>query len=158
MAPSSLEHHFECRLFWTGAAQGPAAQYETYSRDLRVEIDGKPPLLGSSAPAFRGDAKVHNPEDLLLTALAECHCLSYLALAVRAGITVVSYEDRATATMSRHEGKIRFREATLRPRVVVGPGTDVAAAKKLHERAHEECFIASSVNFPVQNEPEIVVG
>jgi organic hydroperoxide reductase OsmC/OhrA len=155
--PSSHEHHFACHLTWTGASHGPATTYDTYSRDLLVEIEGKPPLRGTSAPVFRGDGNFHNPEDLLVAALSECHCLSYLALAVRAGITVVGYEDRTTGTMSRLDGKIRFREVTLRPRVVVAPGTNLETARALHEKAHSECFIANSVNFPVRNEPEIVV-
>ena len=158
MPSPSREHHFECRLTWTGAARGGTTSYEAYSRELLAEIEGKPPLSGSSAPAFRGDAKVHNPEDLLVVALAECHCLSYLALAALAGIVVIGYEDRATGTMAKLDGKMRFREVTLRPRVVVAAGTDVEQARALHERAHGECFIANSVNFPVQNEPEIVVG
>jgi organic hydroperoxide reductase OsmC/OhrA len=158
MAPSHLEHHFECRLTWTGAKLGPATAYETYSRELLVEIEGKPPLRGSSATAFRGDGALHNPEDLLVAALSECHCLSYLALATRAGLVVVTYEDRASGTMARVDGKIRFREVTLRPRVVVASGSNVDTAKRLHEQAHSECFIASSVNFPVRNEPEVVVA
>jgi organic hydroperoxide reductase OsmC/OhrA len=157
MSTSSHEHHFALHLTWTGASRGPTTNYETYSRELRVEIDGKPPLAGSSAAVFRGDPKIHNPEDLLVAALSECHCLSYLALASRAGIAVVGYEDRATGTMSRIDGKIRFREVTLRPRVLVAPGTNIEQAKALHEKAHSECFIANSVNFPVDNEPEIVV-
>jgi organic hydroperoxide reductase OsmC/OhrA len=154
---SSHEHHFQCRLTWTGASQGPTTSYDAYSRDLLVEVDGKPALRGSAAPPFRGDGKVHNPEDLLVAALAECHCLSYLALASRAGIVVVGYEDQATGVIARIDGKIRFREATLHPRVWVAPGTDLEKARALHEKAHTECFIASSVNFPVKNEPEILV-
>ena len=50
-----------------------------------------------------------------------------------------------------------FTEAILRPRCRVGAGTDVERARALHERAHHECFIANSVNFPVTNEPEIVL-
>jgi organic hydroperoxide reductase OsmC/OhrA len=157
MAAPSREHHFACHLTWTGASYGPATSYDAYRRDLLVEIEGKPPLRGTSAPVFRGDPSIHNPEDLLVAALSECHCLSYLALATRAGIVVAGYEDRATGTMTRIDGKIRFREVTLRPRVWVAPGTDVDAARALHEKAHSECFIASSVNFPVLNEPEIVV-
>jgi organic hydroperoxide reductase OsmC/OhrA len=155
--PPSREHHFACHLTWTGASRGPTTSYDAYSRDLLVEIEGKPPLRGTSAPAFRGDPNVHNPEDLLVAALSECHCLSYLALATRAGIVVAGYEDRATGTMTRIDGKIRFREVTLRPRVWVASGTDLDAARALHEKAHSECFIASSVNFAVHNEPEILV-
>src|SRR5688500_6231325 len=104
----SHEHHFECRLTWTGASRGTTTNYEAYSRELLVEIEGKPPLAGSSAPPFRGDGKLHNPEDLLVAALTECHCLSYLALAARAGIVVTAYEDRATGTLALIDGKFRF--------------------------------------------------
>jgi organic hydroperoxide reductase OsmC/OhrA len=155
--PSSHEHHFECHLTWTGASHGTTTSYEAYGRDLLVEIEGKPPLRGSAAPPFRGDGKLHNPEDLLVASLSECHCLSYLALAARAGIVVVGYEDRATGTLAKMDGKFRFREVTLRPRVSLAPGASVDQARSLHEKAHSECFIASSVNFPVRNEPEISV-
>jgi organic hydroperoxide reductase OsmC/OhrA len=155
--PIPREHHFECHLTWTGASRGTTTGYETYSREVLVEIDGKPPLAGSAAPPFRGDGKLHNPEDLLVAALSECHCLSYLALAARAGVLVADYEDRATGTLAKIEGKFRFREVTLRPRVWLASGSSVDQARALHEQAHRECFIASSVNFPVNNEPEILV-
>ena len=151
------EHRFECRLTWTGASQGTTTSYETYSRELLVEIEGKPPLPGSSAPPFRGDGRLHNPEDLLVASLAECHCLSYLALAARAGVVVAGYEDHATGTLARIDGKWRFREVTLRPRVSLAAGASVDQARALHEKAHSECFIANSVNFPVRNEPEILL-
>jgi organic hydroperoxide reductase OsmC/OhrA len=31
----------------------------------------------------------------------------------------------------------------------------LSAARELHGRAHELCFIASSVNFPVRHDPSI---
>ena len=111
----------------------------------------------SGAAAFRGDASLHNPEDLLVFALSSCHCLSYLALAARARLVVLGYEDQTSGVMTLVEGKIRFREVTIRPRVWVAPGSDLEFAKQLHEKAHSECFIANSVNFPVANEPVILV-
>ena len=71
---------------------------------------------------------------------------------------MVAYEDRATGTMARIDDRIRFREVTLRPRVRLAPGSDVERARALHKQAHAECFIANSVNFPVENEPDIVIG
>ena len=151
------EHHFECRLVWTGASSGPIRSYETYDRTYRVEFDGKPTLIGSSAKAFRGNPALYNSEDLLVAALSSCHCLSYLAVAARAKLVVVAYEDRATGTMTKIDGRIRFREVTLRPQVWVVPGSDLEQARAFHKDAHEGCFIANSVNFPVTNEPEILV-
>jgi organic hydroperoxide reductase OsmC/OhrA len=151
------EHRFDCRLVWTGASTGPIRSYESYDRAYRVEFDGKPTLLGSAAPAFRGNPSLHNPEDLLMASLAACHCLTYLALAARAKLEVVAYEDRATGTMAKIDGRIRFREVTLRPRVWVVPGSDRERACVLHEQAHEGCFIANSVNFPVAHQPEVLI-
>ncbi|MBV9150048.1 MAG: OsmC family protein [Candidatus Eremiobacteraeota bacterium] len=146
-------HAYEAHLHWTGAAHGPAADYQTYSREFSADIPGKPQLTGSSDPAFRGDPAVHNPEDLLLIALSACHMLTYLALCVRDGIQVISYEDRATGTMAQQDGKMRFIEAVLHPECVVSG--DLQTATRLHEQAHAGCFIANSVNFPVRNEPKV---
>ncbi len=151
------EHRFEAQVTWSGAAAGPAADYKTYSREYTVRIEGKPDLVGSSAPVYYGDGSVHNPEDLLLAAVAGCHLLSYLALAVRHGIQVLAYTDEATATMAIKDGKMRFVEATLRPKVTVAPGSDIEKAEILHHEASQQCFIANSVNFPVSHYPEVSV-
>jgi organic hydroperoxide reductase OsmC/OhrA len=157
-ADSSHAHHFVCHLVWTGAAQGATTGYEQYSREVRVDVEGKAPLPLSAAPAFRGDPALHNPEDLLVAALSSCHFLSYAALCARSGIRVVAYEDDATGTMDRVDGVTRFTEVVLRPRVTLAPGSDVEKARALHERAHAICFIASSVDFDVRHEPTIVVA
>jgi organic hydroperoxide reductase OsmC/OhrA len=151
-------HHYRAEVAWSGAASGPTRSYDSYSRDWTARIDGKPPLGGSADPTFRGDPKVHNPEDLLLVALSTCHMLSYLALAARAKIAVLAYEDAADATMVLEGGGGRFSEVVLRPRVTVAAGTDLALAEQLHENAHEVCFIANSVNFPVRHEAQVEVA
>jgi organic hydroperoxide reductase OsmC/OhrA len=148
------EHHFAARLVWTGAEQGPIKDYQSYSREYRVEVEGKPPLVGSSDPTFLGDASKHNPEDLLVIALSACHLLSYLAFCARAGIEVVEYEDQASGMMAIKDGKMRFVEVTLAPKVTIAAG-DLEQAEALHEKAHDNCFIASSVNFPVLHMPTV---
>jgi organic hydroperoxide reductase OsmC/OhrA len=42
--------------------------------------------------------------------------------------------------------------ATLRPRITVERGTDLAKADALHHDVHLYCFIARSVNFPISYE------
>jgi organic hydroperoxide reductase OsmC/OhrA len=48
--------------------------------------------------------------------------------------------------------KIRFTEVVLHPRVTISADSDADKALALHEQAHEQCFIASSVNFPVHHD------
>jgi len=149
------EAHFNATLVWSGGDLGPTRSVETYSREFRAEIAGKQPLRGSADPNFHGDPTLFNPEDLLLSALASCHMLSYLAVCAHAGITVVSYKDAAVGTLARRDGKVKFVDVLLRPKVVLEPGSDIEKARLLHEKAHNICVVVNSVNFPVRYEPEV---
>lgn len=46
-------------------------------------------------------------------------------------------------------------EVVLRPRVTVASRGMVGTALELHALAHQQCFIANSVNFPVRHEPAV---
>ena len=150
----AVAHEFKARITWTGAAKGPAVDYDSYSRSYLIEIDGKPPLRGSSVPLYRGDPALYNPEDLLVAALSACHLLWYLHLCTDAGISISAYHDDAEGKMSRRDGKLAFSDVLLRPHVTIVKG-DVDRAMALHAAANAECFIANSVNFPVRHEPVI---
>jgi organic hydroperoxide reductase OsmC/OhrA len=111
---------------------------------------GTQSLASSSAIEFGGDDTKSNPEMLLVGALSSCHMLWFLGLARKRGFEVASYEDDAEATL---DGK-RFSSATLRPTVRwAGEPPDPEAIEELHRRSHELCFIAGSVEFPVEVEP-----
>jgi organic hydroperoxide reductase OsmC/OhrA len=157
MQPDNV-HEYALRLVWEGNRGIGTADYSSYDRRFRISITGKPELFGSADPHFRGDARMHNPEDLLLAAVASCHMLTYLALCASSGITVVRYSDAARGKLAvRPSGGGIFQEIILQPRVVVAAGADLAAATALHERAHELCFIANSCNFPIHHRAEIHV-
>ena len=55
------------------------------------------------------------------------------------------------------DGAGQFVRVMLRPKVTLAAGSDVAKAKELHHEAHAKCFIARSVNFPVECEPEVTL-
>lgn len=154
--PRGKDHHYQVQVTWTGAAGGGTADYKSYSREYRADFPGKPSITGSADPTFRGDPKLHNPEDMLVLALSACHMLSYLALAALEGLEITSYEDDARGTMQQEGRGGRFTEVVLRPRVTLAPGADRARAEALHEAAHKTCFIANSVNFPVRHEAQIL--
>ena len=152
------QHEYTASLVWTGARSGPTSSYAGYSREYEFRSAGKPTIRGSADAHFRGDASLYNPEDLLVVALSTCHLLSYLADCSRAGVHVVSYEDDARGTMAMKDGKMRFIDVLLKPRVTVARGTDLDKARALHEQAHAGCYVASSVNFPVRHEATVTVA
>lgn len=156
MAPK--RHEYQVRIVWTGNDGLGTAGYRGYSRAHRITAPGKPAIEGSSDPAFRGDRTRWNPEELLLASLSACHKLWYLGLCAEAGLIVLSYEDDADGTMLEEaDGRGQFVSVRLRPRVGLAAGSDTARAKALHRQAHEMCFIARSVNFPVELHPVLVV-
>lgn len=152
------EHSYAVQVRWTGNLGQGTAGYRAYSRDHEISVPGKPTILGSSDPVFRGDGTRHNPEDLLVSALSACHMLVYLHLCADSGITVVEYTDQAVGTMvETPDGGGHFQEVVLRPVVSITADGDATLAERLHERAHDLCFIGRSVNFPVRCEPKIQV-
>ncbi|MEO9188768.1 MAG: OsmC family protein [Acetobacteraceae bacterium] len=143
-------HRYAVQVEWTGAGDTGTTSYRAYGRDHRVVIAGKPDLLGSSDPTFRGDASRHNPEELLVAAISACHMLWYLHLAAEAGVVVTGYADRAEGEMALEaDGGGHFTSVELRPQVTLADGADSATAEALHAMAHAKCFIARSVNFPI---------
>jgi organic hydroperoxide reductase OsmC/OhrA len=155
---SHHEHRYAASLVWTGAKAGPTTSYQSYSREYKYRCGDKAWVRGSADPQFRGDATLYNPEELLVIALSTCHLLSYLALCARAKLPVVAYEDAALGTMADVNGVVRFTDVLLVPRVTIAAGADSTKALALHHDAHAECYIANSVNFPVRNEPTILVA
>jgi organic hydroperoxide reductase OsmC/OhrA len=122
------------------------------SEDVRAHevLLGAQTLPSSSALELGGDETKSNPEALLLGALASCHMLWFLSLARKKGFEVASYEDDADGVLDDK----RFASATLRPRVRwAADPPDPEAVEALHRRSHELCFIANSVDFPVEVEP-----
>ena len=151
-------HHYRVEVEWTGNLGSGTQSYRGYRRDHTLHVAGKPDLAGSSDPTFHGDAARHNPEDLLLAALASCHMLSYLHMASVAGVVVTAYADAAEGTMQTEGNGGRFVEVVLHPVVTISAGSDPGKAEAAHADAHHACFIANSVNFPVRCEPRTVIA
>jgi organic hydroperoxide reductase OsmC/OhrA len=152
---SGKHHSYHATVVWEAAGGAGTTSYKAYSRDHMLGAEGKPDMLGSADAVFRGDPKRHNPEDLLVVSLSSCHLLSYLYVCAMNGVVVTHYRDEADGVMRTDaDGSGHFERVTLRPHVTISSG-DKEKARALHEQAHHLCFIANSVNFPVDVEPMI---
>lgn len=155
---SEKEHHYAVTVTWTGNTGEGTATPTSYVKNQDIVVEGKPVLAGSADPAFRGDASRYNAEDLLVAALSQCHLLWYLSTAAKKKVVVTGYVDHAEGTMEMNrDGSGQFTQVTLRPQVTLAPGTDLNLADSLHHIAHEMCFIARSVSFPVVTEATYIV-
>lgn len=145
-------HRYESHLVWEGTTRGG---YASYPREHRVETGAQVGLQVSADKAFRGDPDLLNPERLLLAAASSCQLLSFLAIAARAGVDVVGYQDDAEALMPVQRGPMRITEIILRPRIQVVPGPDDEQLRRMVHQAHEECYIANTLSAKVTLEPTI---
>lgn len=144
-------HHFKITTTWTGNTGKGTSTYKSYSRDHQFTGTNKPALPGSASPEFRGDATRYNPEELLLGSLSACHMLWYLHLCADHNIVVTQYIDAATCVMTLDEsGSGKISAGTLNPEIIIENPANLKLAEALHHEAHEKCFIANSVNFPVE--------
>jgi len=147
-------HRYEVSTEWTGHRGTGTTGYRDYDRTHVVRAAGLPDLPGTADPTFHGERDRWNPEQLLLAALSQCHMLSYLHVAVRHGVVVTGYRDEAEGALRlNRDGSGEFTDAMLRPRVELADESQRALADRLHDEAHDVCFIARSVNFPVRHEP-----
>ncbi|MEU6737311.1 OsmC family protein [Streptomyces physcomitrii] len=151
-------HAYDVTVAWTGNLGPGTSTYRSFSRDHEVLAEGKPPLAGSSDPAFRGDSARWNPEELLVASLAQCHMLWYLHLCATNGVVVTDYTDRAHGEMALDAGGGgQFTGVTLRPEVTVADASMLEKGHRLHAEVPALCFIARSVNFPVTHAPVLRV-
>ena len=160
MTHTAGQHSYTCTVSWTGNRGTGTSGYRDYDRTHETTgPDGKPSIAGSSDPVFRGDTSRWNPEELLVASLASCHMLVFLHRAAVSGVVVTDYSDAATGVMQEDgEDGGRFVEVTLRPTVTVKDAGMAQKCDDLHTQAHAGCYIASSVNFPVQHQATTLLG
>jgi organic hydroperoxide reductase OsmC/OhrA len=148
-------HRYVARCSWRGST---GEGYERYSREHAVTATPADAQLRLSADsAFQGDPTLLNPEQLVLMAASSCQLLSFLAVAARARIDVLEYDDNAEAMMPEDDRPMRITRITLRPHVVVVEGPSVERVEHLLEVAHRECFIASSLRSEITLEPTVEI-
>ena len=144
-------HRYSTRVAWSGST---ADGYEGYSREHSMQAADQS-LRMSSDPAFRGDGQLLNPELLVVAAASSCQLLEFLALAAKARVNVVEYEDDAEGTMDESDEPARIQRIVLRPRIRVAPGPPTEKVERLVHLAHDYCYVANSLKTEIVVEPVI---
>ena len=154
-----MSHTYRAEVHWQRQA-GEAFTDNRYSRRHLLRFDGGAELAGSSSPQVVrppwSDPAAVDPEEMFVASLSSCHMLWFLSLAANDDWCVDAYTDNAVGVMAQDErGRLAMTVVTLQPAVrFAGPhAPDATQLADLHHRAHEACFIASSVRSLVRCEP-----
>jgi organic hydroperoxide reductase OsmC/OhrA len=149
---------YTAQLVWERGTQDFLSQ--KYSRRHRIRFDGGAEILASSSPAVvpvpASDPAGIDPEEAFVASLSSCHMLWFLFVAGKRGFVVDRYEDNPTGVLERNaERRWAISVVTLHPMIAFAADKQPSASEleQMHQKAHEECYIANSVKTDVRIEP-----
>ena len=140
-----LPHRYEVLL------GGGATGYATLS------AGGLPSLPAAPPAEFDGPGDAWSPEHLLLAAVQSCFLFTLRAVAQASRVEFISLELSAEGTVDRHDGRTRFTEIVLRPRLLVPAGTDRERAVRVLEKAEKSCLVSASLATPIRLDPVVEI-
>lgn len=145
---------YKVNLKWV--AESEDFSYKNYTRTHEWKFGGGISIKASAAPEYLGNPEYANPEEAFIAALASCHLLTFLAIASYKKYAIKSYQDNAIGLVGKgSNNKMAVLKVTLRPAIEFS-GTNKPSSEELdrmHEKAHNECFISNSVLTEVIIEP-----
>jgi peroxiredoxin-like protein len=139
-----LPHRYEVRI-----TAGPTG-YGT------LTDDGVPPLATATPVQYDGPGDAWSPEQLLLASIASCFAMTFRAGAQVSKIAFESLALQIEGSVDKVDGRVRFTEIVLRPKVALPAGADVAKVRRALEKAEHNCLVSASLATPVRLEVDIV--
>lgn len=138
---------------------GPDFVAGKYSRQHTWTFDGGITMPASASPSvvpppWSNPAYV-DPEEAFVAAVSSCHMLTFLFLASQQGFLVDSYHDEAVGLMSRNERGAQWVSLIrLRPQITYSGDKRPTPSDEqhLHHLAHDQCFIANSIDSKIEVE------
>jgi organic hydroperoxide reductase OsmC/OhrA len=119
---------------------------------------GKPNIVVGSPPEFKGQPDIWAPEELLVGSVNTCLMLTFLTLAQAKGLVPLGYQSEAEGLLENIEGKYRFTEVTVRPRVTLNGTAELGRAREIMESVEAQCFISNSIKSKVTLTAEFVIA
>ena len=149
---------YTSKILWN--RNGALFSDNRYSRKHLWQFDGGVEVPASSSPQVvrlpLSEAAAVDPEEAFVASLASCHMLWFLDIAARGGFIIDSYVDDAVGTLAKNsDGKFAMTIVTLKPHVIFSGDKRPSHEdiQRMHHKAHDECFIATSVKSEVRCEP-----
>jgi organic hydroperoxide reductase OsmC/OhrA len=139
-------YFYETHLYWKGRRRG------------LVEVAELPPVMTSSPPEFHGEPGYWTPEHLFVAAVESCLMTTFLAIAEKARLEVVSYRSSSLAKLeSLDGGGLGFSRILIRPIVKLRNEEDREKARRVLEKAEKHCFVSNALSVPVHYDSSIVI-
>jgi peroxiredoxin-like protein len=129
----------------------------TYSVAVRADPDGPTQVSGAGLPTlitappeqFGGPGDRWSPETLFVAAVADCFALTFRAVAQANELDWQSLACDASGKLDKADGKLGFSSIEINARLELLRHDDERKARRLLQKAEENCLISNSINCPV---------
>lgn len=138
-------YKYDSALRWTEAHKGI------------LSSKGFPDIDIACPPEWGGHEGFWTPEHLMVAAVEVCIMTTFLSIAERRDISIVSYSSRSAGSAQIVNKMFRFSEISVFPKIVLCAGENIAQAKAVIDKAHKTCMVSNSLSTPVFVNPEILV-
>ncbi len=130
----------------------------TQARECTIFGEGKPDLAVSSPPEFKGTPGLWSPEDMFVASVNVCLLMTFLAYSRHKNLELVGYECPVEGALEYSDGKYRFTEITLHPRLTLKSQEEVERARTILMDAHSNCLISNSIVAEVKMFPDFEIA
>jgi organic hydroperoxide reductase OsmC/OhrA len=114
----------------------------------RLLAPRRPDIVGGPPAEFDGRDDWWSPEALLLEAVNLCVQTTFMALARRQELSVVSWASHAEGTVDKTATGLAFTDVRVEVDLTVA-SADVERAEALAARVHRHCLVSNSLKCPV---------
>ncbi len=139
-----------------------------YSYDTEVEwtterkgimrTQGMPDIDVACAPEFGGHKDIWTPEHLFVGSIEICTMSTFLFLAHKEGLEIVSYKSTAKGEAQMVDGSIRYVSLVVKPVVNIFKEADRAVVEKIFAEIGTWCMISNSIIPEVKIEHMVKCG
>ena len=125
---------------------------------VAVKADDLSEIVTAPPAEFGGPGDKWSPESLLVASVADCFILTFRAVSRASKLEWSDITCTAEGKLERIERNTQFTEMTVKVKLVVSEGTDIAKAERLLQKSEEACLITNSLNASCHLEAEVEIA
>lgn len=124
--------------------------------NILLQVDKLPQLISAAPAQFDGPGDQWSPEHLLVASVADCFILTFRAIATASRLPWDNLDVSAEGVLERIDRVTRFTRFTVSATLTVPADTSTEKARRLLDKAEENCMITNSLNADCHLEAEVV--
>jgi organic hydroperoxide reductase OsmC/OhrA len=146
MKGKPVQYRYETNLKWTGEKKGTLGS------------QGKPDINVACPPEFGGHEHIWSPEDLFLSSVEVCTMTTFLWLAQKERIPIVSYTSTAEGVAELVGKTFQFSTIHLKLKIGISSEKDRKRVETIIDKIPRLCVVSASIKTEVTIHSDIVLN